>query len=206
MKKIIFTIFILFALTSCQNNTELDSKPLLQNIEVSQDEIIVENNIVDNSNRINDFEKEDLNIQDELFQWVCKNGYKYWENKSYWYEICIPKDWDSLSSYTWKPEKFHDYNEDLWIYKPANLSDIYIEIQYDNQILSDFWSWNIIYKIRDIHNGKVFFDLYDREKNNELVYKWTFMYLYSWNKISSFYFNKQDKESVIVIESIKKLK
>ncbi len=68
MKKIIFTIFILFTLTSCQNNVELDSEPLLQNIEVSQDETIVENNIVNYSNKINDFEKEDLNIQDELFQ------------------------------------------------------------------------------------------------------------------------------------------
>jgi len=68
MKKIIVTIFVLFILTSCQNDSDLVSESLLQNIEVSKDETIEDNNIVNNSNRINNFEKDDLNIQDELFQ------------------------------------------------------------------------------------------------------------------------------------------
>lgn len=187
MKKITSTILITIVLSSCSYMQEY--------IDYDQDEIIHDYN-----------KKSDDNIQKELPQWSCENWYKYWKNKTYKFEMCIPNDWDSIDSFWWRPWDFNDMTEAIWKFEDNNseaVTSIYIR---NNNSVKINWYWTTDEFITNIKENKLFVDWFERLEWNELIYKWTFLHLKSWYQIIVFFYDKNDKIQQKIIESINLVK
>jgi len=208
MKYLLLFIFSIFLFSSCwkiQVNNQVET--IITEIE---EEKIIEifepvKNTKSISKKSNSEEKIDYNIQENLFQWTCKDWFKYWKNKKYSYEICIPNNWDAISSFWWTPAKFHDFTETIWEFKQdENWKGLVSSIAiWPNKSMNIGWFWTTDTRITNIEKNKLFVDWFERLPWNELVYKWTFLHLQSWWEIIVFFYNKNNSVHVEIIEWIK---
>lgn len=204
MKKIIFTLLLLL-LTSCNNLNLVIELPEDDIIEVAEEQTTEKNNITNISKQNSKFNKKDLNIQVELFQWRCQDNYKEWINKTYGFSMCLPDNWNAISAYSGRNEEFHDYIEEIWepiMNKNSFKTKIHIWNNNRLDIIDGYWYWITDPLITKIEWNKLYIDGFERLEWNNLVYKWSLLFINSWSNIVSFYYNKNNEEHKKIITSI----
>ena len=175
MKKIflVFIIFSLLVLVWCKSN----------NIENKEDTSTDKSKVIYNSTE-------------------CKPNMKLWINKTYNFEVCIPKDWWELSEYSWNVSSdlsIYDNTGIIWNWVDSEeLSTVVISNKedllwkYDQEVM--LWNKKII---------KSYF-INNEWKKEFLEYKYI---IKVWkNQYYLFSFSKQTKEIKDIIKSIKLLK
>ena len=207
MKKFLTTIILIFLLSSCNflsKKTENVEQKLSNNITYTD---LGNSNIINTSNWISNFEKKDLNIQYELSQWICKIGYKEWTNNKYKFSICLPNNWKWVWTYWWEPIELFDEIQWIWKFNDKNNSISQIDIWNNNRLDIKDWYW---YGITDtlitkIEWNKLYIDGFERLEWNNLVYKWSLLFINPWSNIISFFYNKNNKEHNAIISSVSSL-
>lgn len=137
----------------------------------------------------------------------CNNWWKKWENKTYWFSLCMPEDWKWMHAIGWIPESIiTDDMLEIWEFNKSSeqlINDI--QIWPENPNLDSLWYWHWItdFEISWIDNWKMYVDWFKREEWNKLQYIKSILFFEGGDILTRFYYDKNDEVHKKVIDSIK---
>lgn len=134
----------------------------------------------------------------------CNENYKKWTNNTYKFSMCLPNSWQSMNWY-WKILKaFNDNIVEIWepiMNQNSFKSQIYIENDKRLDIKGD-WYWITDPIITKIEWNKLYVDGFERLEWNNLVYKWSLLFLYSWDTVIRYFYDNNNEEHKIIMSSV----
>jgi hypothetical protein len=136
---------------------------------------------------------------------LCQKNFEIWTNDTYKFSMCLPNDWKSMNWY-WKIlAEFDDNAVEIW--EPIINSNSFktkIQIWSNNRldIIDGYWYGVTDPFITKIEWNKLYVDTFERWEWNNLVYKGSLLYINSWSNIISFFYDKNNQDHKIIINSV----
>ena len=154
--------------------------------------------------------KKDIIIDSEIVYYstqnnICEKWWKLWKNKTYWFQFCLPNEWNWVhSGYWFYTEILHDNTDGVWNTKIINQE---IKTGEDDNVLyiqdtKFWWSWLENKKIVSKNEVSIVEDWFDVIQN----YVWSDLTLKTKSHEIIFMFNKNNDLHQKIINTIELLK